>query len=117
MIASLIFFTTLFGTAAHAAVPPENPYTHIVRGKVFDTKEPAKLLFTFERTPFPNGESLKVTRSYKDSKGDLVAVEEIFYEKGKLQKFVVDQKQLNEKGGFEVRDGRLYFTYTKNGKT
>ncbi|HEX4923426.1 MAG TPA: hypothetical protein VFV50_05050 [Bdellovibrionales bacterium] len=117
----LFLFETLAAAlltiSAAAAVPLEDPNTHVVRGNIFDTKDEKKLIFTFERQPFPSGNSLRVMRSYKDTAGNVVATEEIFYENGKVTKLVLDQKQVDEKGGFEIKGDKILFNYTKNGKT
>ncbi len=117
IFAILFLFETLVRPMAMASVPQEDPNTHVVKAKIFDQKDPARLLFTFERTPVVRGQSLKVTRAFKDVSGKPAAVEEIFYDKGKLTKLNIDQKQLNEKGGFEIKGDKLVFNYTKNGET
>ncbi|MEQ1877133.1 MAG: hypothetical protein ABL958_10835 [Bdellovibrionia bacterium] len=117
MIALLFLFETLFTPVASAAVQLEDPNTHVVRAKIFDEKNPAQTLFTFERIPLPSGENLKVVRSFKDAKGQVVAVEEMFYEKAKLARLNIDQTQIGEKGGFELVGNKVSFFYTKNGET
>jgi len=104
-------------TFALASVPAENASSKIVKGELFDINQPAKLLFTFEREPYPEGDKLKAVRTFKDLTGAVAAVEEIYYDHGQLKKMTVDQKQIGENGFFEIRDGRIYFSYTKGGKT
>src|SRR5262249_33810064 len=78
---------------------------------------PTKLLYTFDREPFVDGNQVKAVRIYKDPSGKVVAREEIEYDGDHLKKMSMEQDQVKESGSFEVRDGRIFFSYTKDGKT
>src|SRR5436190_21105586 len=114
MITSYLFKTLL--TLSLTVFAAEDPATKVVKAELFDINSPAKLLFTFDREPFHEGNKIKVVRNYKDPSGNIAVIEEVYYEDGKLKKMVTDHKQTNESGFVEIRDGRVYFSYTKDGK-
>lgn len=65
-----------------------------------------------------NGDALVgVRRVYTTPDGKEAAVEEITYEGGQLKSFRLEQKQVNETGLLELKDGKAHFSYTADGKT
>jgi hypothetical protein len=76
------------------------------------------VLYTHTQAEQRSGDAVTtVRRAYFDPTGKEVAVEEVTLDGGKVKTFRLDHKQLNEQGSLEVKDGRLYFSYTAEGKT
>jgi hypothetical protein len=115
MIGLYLFETLVIAASVHASV---GDFTNrIVKGEMFSLENPTKLIYTFDRVPVTEGPFLKAIRSFKDPAGGIVALEELFYEGGKVKKMTVDMRQVSETGSFELKDGRIFFSYTKDGKT
>jgi hypothetical protein len=73
----------------------------------------SKLLFTGKRTEKDgNAQTAFLTPDGKEA-----VTEEIFFKGGKLSKYLLHQKQLGEEGSLEIRDDKIFFTYTKEGET
>jgi hypothetical protein len=87
--------------------------------KIYDkSSNKQKLLFVSdhrEKTDKTNNTVIHRTFSYPD--GKIAVEEEITLLNNKIQKMALSQKQTLEEGSLEVRDGKIYFSYTKNGKT
>ena len=73
----------------------------------------SKLLFTGKRTEKDGN----VQTAFLSPDGKEAVTEEVFFKDGKLSKYLLHQKQLGEEGALEVREGKIFFTYTKDGKT
>jgi hypothetical protein len=76
------------------------------------------VLFTQTQTEQRSGEVVtNLRRVYLAPDGKEAAVEEVALDGGKVKTFRFDQKQVNEQGLLEVKDGRAQFSYTAEGKT
>jgi hypothetical protein len=93
-----------------AAVPD------VFKGEIVD-KGDRKLLYNYKRSVEKLPSQTISKREYTDVDGNLVATETSVYEGDKVIKMELDQKQTGEKGNFEIKDGKINFTYTKDGKT
>ncbi len=70
-----------------------------------------------ETTPVtPEGKS-EVTAVYSDLEGQILVEEKSQLEGSKLLKYQVDHKQSGQKGSVEVKDNKVYFSHTQDGKT
>ena len=73
------------------------------------------VLFRFTHTESPDGKSAK--NVYTDAQGQEAVIEEMSFDQGRLVRYVFLQKQLDEKGSLEIKDGKVLFSYTHGGKT
>lgn len=86
------------------------------KGEIFEPKlSPDKPLFFYENTRNDAGTESRTV--YSDVKGKPVVEETTTYEGGKLKRYTYNQLQVDEKGEIEVRDGKVFYTYTAQGKT
>lgn len=97
------------GPAEKAPGAPEK-----YKADVFDLegKEP---FFTYEAERTYTGDKMNYTATFKDLQGEVVAEEKAELDKGVIVRFESERKPTREKGLIEVRDGRMYFTYTERG--
>jgi len=84
----------------------------VLKAELLDKKS-EKTLFRFTRTQ--NGDS--VTRHFVDLDGKLVVAETVSYSGDQLQRISFEQHQLSESGELDVKNGKIHFKYTKDGKT
>lgn len=90
-------------------------------GKIFEmNSNKQKLLFTYQHETANKGEMRVVTNTYKDKDGGVAAVETIEWVKDganeKVRRYHMSQKQLQAEGDVEVKDGKIVFTYVRDGK-
>ncbi len=105
---ALLFVSTALSTAARAEGFKSSIYEQ--------GSNKTKLLFTGERVE--KGNQATVTTQSPD--GKVAVIEEATVQEGdpsKIVRFQIHQKQTGEEGTLEVKDGKLHFSYTKNGKT
>ncbi len=76
-----------------------------------------KLLYKYTRTVSRQGDSSIAKRHFEYPDGKPAATETVTYQGGRVTKMVWEQFQVNESGQFELADGKLKFSYTKDGKT
>ena len=58
-----------------------------------------------------------VHKIFYTPKGEVATTEDAKFVNGEVTDYSIDQKLLGEQGSFAVRDGKVVFSYTKNGKT
>jgi hypothetical protein len=106
----VVILSVLISSMALSSVPD------VFKGEIQDKAE-RKLLYNYKRTieKLPNQTVSK--REYSDTAGNIVATETATYEGDKVVKMELDQKQTGEQGNFTIKDGKIFFTYTKDGKT
>ena len=76
-----------------------------------------KVLYKWKQTETKAGERSTVVSTFALPDGPLVATEETILNKGQIEKHTVNQILMKEKGFVEVKDGKVFFSYTKEGKT
>lgn len=111
-IVTLSLFACLF---AHANTAPLRKYSGVCFEEGSGRK---KTLFTYtyeEERPAP--EKLRTITRYFNADGSLNLIEEGILQEDKLTFYSIDRKGEGERGSAEVRNGRVHFTYTKNGRT
>lgn len=74
-------------------------------------------LYQWDRQEKAEGAATRVDVSFKDLQGSEVVREEALLESGKVRRYAIFHKQLNENGFAEVKGTKLHFSYTKEGKT
>lgn len=78
---------------------------------------PKNKVYTFKRFESGPKDTKTVRRVYENLKGEVVATEIAYYENGKVRRLELDHKQINDTGSVEVKDGKLFFSYTEYGET
>lgn len=93
----------------------------VMTAKIFDeNSQKQTLLFDFQREMEATEKTLSVTTQFHDPSGALAASEHAEIEKEKPDRvlsYTQEQKQLGAVGSVEVKDGKVYFKYTRDGKT
>lgn len=89
--------------------------------QIFDLKDHTKQMFDYKSEYEIVGTSKIYYNTIKDMQGEVVVLEKTVMsldgDKERLVSFEQDQKQLGTVGKLEVRDGKAYFTFLKDGKT
>jgi len=103
-----------FGAGAQAA---ESGFT----AKIYDAESnKQKLLFTYQHSSETKGDARLITNTYKDKDGGVAAVETCELVKDgnheKFRHYHMSQKQLGAEGDIEIKDGKVFFTYVRDGK-
>jgi len=76
------------------------------------------LLFKFKKTKKITQERQVETAVYTYPDGRSAVEEQVFFDKNhRLHRYTTEQLQTQEKGFLEIRDQKIFFSYTKNGKT
>lgn len=88
-------------------------------GKIFEINSNKKqLLFTLKaELKKPQKDVNIFISSYIDLNKNEILTEEAHFLKFDLQKYIIDQKQLNEKYELQISEGKMHFTVQKDGKT
>ncbi len=76
-----------------------------------------KTLFTYRENIPSNPENYQIKATYLGLDGAELVVEQLAVKEGHISQYVIQHKQLKENGSLEVKDGKLSFSYTANGKT
>lgn len=112
-----IFCACLFSMplAAYAAMQT------LSAAKIYDLKDRNKHLYNLKNEFELTGDTKKMVATYTDPDGKLLVQETTILKvadgRESLVSYDLDHKQIGATGKIEVRDGRAYFTYTKDGKT
>lgn len=77
----------------------------------------SKVLYQWTQVIKQNGTQKIAHITFTDPEAKVAAEEDSIVENGKLLRYEVHHKQLGEEGLMEVKDGKVIFSYTKNGKT
>lgn len=84
----------------------------LVTGKIFDPGTPfVNESFFYENTRRVNGNRAEARTIYRDREGKSLVEETTIYENGKLLRYTYDQKQVNESGEIELRDGKVHYVF------
>lgn len=88
------------------------------KGRIFEpVLSPEAPMFFYETNrETTNGRDLIRTR-YNDPQGKPLVEEDTVLEAGKLVRYDYNQRQTDEKGFIEVKDGKVSYSYTAQGKT
>jgi hypothetical protein len=88
----------------------------LLTGSIYD-KPSGRLLLTFRRTATQTGDVVSVLREFKNSDGSMAAVERVRYERGRLVRFDLEERQIGATGNARVellpdQRQRIQFQYT-----
>lgn len=86
------------------------------KGEIQDKAE-RRLLYNYRRTVTRGDNTVVVKREFLGTDGSLAATETVTYDGGKVVKMELDHKQTGELGFFEIKENKLHFSLTKDGKT
>ncbi len=105
-----ILLATCVTANAHSAMES-------TKGKIFypDDSNETPFTYLYEKT-LERANTIGKTR-YFDSSGKVVIEEETVYEDGKFRLYRYHQLQTNEKGTVEIKDKKVLYHYTSEGKT
>lgn len=81
-------------------------------GRIFET--PAKgntPAFFYEAKRLKEGAKILSTTTYRDPAGKVLVEETTTYENGKLLRYTYQQKQVNESGEIDFRDGKVFYKF------
>ncbi len=84
---------------------------------VYQLGDLKKVLFQLELAEQGKPERMTIKARFTDTEGKPVVLEESVVESGALKFYKQDHLQLGESGTVEVRDGKVHFQYTRDGKT
>jgi hypothetical protein len=88
-----------------------------LQGKIFDTaSSPTVPSFFYETTRRKEGARLISTTIYKDRAGKTLVEENTTYENGSLSLYSYDQKQVNEAGEIELKNGKALYKFREGEK-
>lgn len=76
-----------------------------------------KQLFTYSNQKTEKDGMEEIQAVYKDPQGQVVIEEKSVVKGSQALKVEIDQKQVNKKALIEVKDGKVFFTKTEDGKT
>lgn len=115
MVACILFsFGNLaLPTRAMAAMEP------FFSAKIYDLKDHSKHMFNYVSEVEYDGDRRSYVNTVTDLEGKVLVIEKTVATNGgrTVVSFEQDQKQLGTVGKLEVRDGKIHFTFTKDGKT
>ena len=113
ILSFLVILFLLLGLAQGGAEPPA-----FRGGKIYElNSNKKKLLFTINAklATSSNGHSVFLS-SYLDANNEESLTEEASFKQLELQRYVIDQKQLNEIYELKITDGKMFFSITKKGR-
>jgi hypothetical protein len=85
---------------------------------IFPLDAPTQKLYGLTRTEKKeSGTKESFVGSIKDLAGNEVFRDETVLDSGKVVRFSLDHKVMGESGFAELKEGRIFYSYTKNGKT
>ncbi len=88
-----------------------------ITGQVFEPQRGPKPFFSYHNTRTKTGHKTEAHTRYLDLTGKPAVEEFTSYEDGKLKRYVFRQLQVGAEGVAEIKDNKVYFSFTENGKT
>lgn len=100
-----------------SAVLPMVGHTVPLTGTAYDKDSHHQhVLFEWQRLETPVSGGLTIKTVFTSPDNSIAATEDVLTENGKIKTYTVHQNQLGETGTMEVKDGKIHFSYTKEGK-
>ena len=96
ILLSLVITVAAFCAPLLAAEPDYLP-PKLLTGSIYD-KPGGRLLFTFRRAATQTGDVVSVLREFNNPDGSLAALERVRYERGRLVRFELDERQIGAVG-------------------
>ncbi|MGZ3692996.1 MAG: hypothetical protein ACXWQO_02015 [Bdellovibrionota bacterium] len=117
-IATLLLTLCVVAQAKDSISPPfAVPSELKLTGKIFDNAASATTpAFVYVTVRRQEGPQLISTTTYRDPVGNLLVEENTTYENGRLTRYVYDQKQVQESGEIELKDGKASYKFRAAGK-
>lgn len=84
----------------------------LVKGRIFDQNSADTPRFLYENSRSEEGGKTTSKTRYSDPQGKTLVEEETVYEGGKLRSYRYNQLQTEERGTIEVRDGKVFYSFT-----
>lgn len=105
--------------AANSGRPNKSKQSRFRGGKIYElNSDKKKLLFTLIADLKTPAKEINIfTSSYLDTEKNEIMTEEASFDHLNLQKYVIQQKQLNEIYEMEISEDKILFSVTKNGQT
>jgi hypothetical protein len=109
----------LFALALAPRIGPQSYAASVdfAKGKIFTADSPVKPAYLYERSRSEEGDKTISRVRYLDKTGNVLIDEQTTYLNGKLVSYTYHQHQTKEEGEIEVRDGKVFYTFTSEGKT
>jgi hypothetical protein len=114
----LISLVIAFAALHTALLATESSYLKpkLLTGSIYD-KPGGRLLFTFRRTATQTGDVVSVLREFHNPDGSVASLERVQYERGRLVRFEVDERQTGASGRAVLESignqrQRIHFQYT-----
>ena len=104
LIGSALLVAMCVGSLAEGAT--------IVKGRIFDQNSADTPRFLYENQRSEDGGKVTSKTRYTDPQGKTLVEEETVYEGGKLRNYRYNQLQTEERGTIEVRDGKVFYSFT-----
>jgi hypothetical protein len=103
-------------------IPPVPPVpvaapAAVIKGKIFTMDHPETEAFRYENTRTQEGSTLFSRTIYTDLAGKHLVDEETIYDSGKFSKYTYTQLQTGDSGFIEVKDGKVFFSFSDPEKT
>src|SRR5688572_7895036 len=108
-----VIIATLISSLTLAATP--GPVKSLADIHEKNNPEAPKLLYKQTREVKREGDKYYVKKEFTTPDGVPQVLEEFWYKDDKCVQMKLTQHQLNTKGGFEVKEGKVHFTYEKVG--
>jgi hypothetical protein len=107
---------SLFVASCPLVAAPDYLPPKLLTGSIYD-KPGGRLLFTFRRTAAQTGDVVSVLREFQNPDGSIAAQERVRYERGRLVRFELDERQIGATGSALVEPlpnqrQRIQFQYT-----
>lgn len=87
-------------------------------GEIFEmNSNKGKKLYSIENKTIEKDSQFDSTTTYSDLSGQAVFVEKTLGQDARFSKVEIEQKQINAQATVEIKEGKIYFSKTENGKT
>lgn len=109
-------FALLLAVTLCVATPPARASNakavDLITGKIFDPGTPfVNESFFYENTRRVTGNRTEALTIYRDREGKILVEETTTYENGQLVRYTYSQKQVNESGEIDLREGKVHYAF------
>lgn len=111
LLSTLMIGSLVFISQAEARVRPPQ-----FKGEIYDLDGGKDIRFRFEHKLETKGDTLIADNKYTTASGEDLVTEHLVFKNEKLVSYQQSQKQVGTEGLIEVKDGKVIFKFTKDGK-
>lgn len=111
MISSMKLILPLLGLLL-----PLSSQAAAIKGKIYTDSNPSKVSYLWEKSEKKSGSNWIYTTRYTDLTGKILVEETNEYHLSKLLKYTYKQLQMDEGGTIEIKEGKVLYKYTAQGK-